>query len=82
MAPRKASMTDRTPDTQGDSTKDENAEKDESVLEKAKDTLAEIFEVPEGADYDRAAGCPSTRTKVPALRAGRTRGVATEAIVP
>ena len=53
-------MTDRTPDTQTDSTKDENAEKDESILEKAKDTLAEMFEVPEGADYDEGKTNPVT----------------------
>jgi len=53
-------MTDRTPDTQSHSTNDENAAKDESVLEKAKDTLAEMVDAAEGADYDEGQTNPVT----------------------
>ena len=53
-------MTDRTTDPQLDSTKDENAEKDESVVEKAKDKLSEMVDAPDGADYDESKTNPVT----------------------
>lgn len=53
-------MTDRSTDPELEPTDDEEREQGDSILERAKDKLADAVDAPEGADYDESATNPVT----------------------